>query len=298
MGTQATLGDTGVALVGGDPCALVEGVPTSGDPLRKSPRSEGRVRGAGAGGGGGQGAGARSRQAAAALAGLLGEAETVFRVARGADGASKPYNDARRSKARAWLERWVIRPGAPLRVGEFGFEPAPGLRAALMLAACRGGDREAAIAYGRRARGDDEGHARAFAALLLLAGGARRRGARAARHARGPWVLGGVRRRVLGHRRGRGAATRGDGTSAGHDAGAGGRGASAGGAARRGAAVRAVDDDAADVEGGECALSGGGRAVRAAISVRELRPRGARAARVLARLPEPDLDRRGTSGRA
>jgi hypothetical protein len=183
------------------------------------------------------------------LAGLLGEAETVFRVARGADGASKPYNDARRSKARAWLERWVIRPGAPLRVGEFGFEPAPGLRAALMLAACRGGDREAAIAYGRRARGDDEGQARAFAALLLLAGGARRRGAGAARHARGPWVLGGVRRRVLGHRRGRGAAARGDGTSAGHDAGAAGRGASAGGAARRGAAVRAVDDDAADVEG-------------------------------------------------
>jgi hypothetical protein len=171
MGTQATLGDTGVALVGGDPCALVEGVPTSGDPLRKSPR----VRSAFAAL---EQAGAEAKALArahgklrAALAGLLGEAETVFRVARGADGASKPYNDARRSKARAWLERWVIRPGAPLRVGEFGFEPAPGLRAALMLAACRGGDREAAIAYGRRARGDDEGQARAFAALLLLAGG-------------------------------------------------------------------------------------------------------------------------------
>lgn len=167
----AAVVDDGAVLVGGDPCALVEGVPGPKDPLR----SVGRLR-AGFGAMAKAGADARALMAAhrklrATLAGLLGESERVFRVGVGADGAATPWQDARRKKARAWLERWVTAPGAPLRVGEFGFEPAPGLRAALMLTACRGGDREAAIRYGRRARGEDEGRARALAALLLLAAG-------------------------------------------------------------------------------------------------------------------------------
>jgi hypothetical protein len=171
VGLQAAPEDSGAAWVAGDPCALVEGVPGPKDPLR----SVGRLR-AGFGAMVKAGADARAlmgahRKLEAALAGLLDESERVFRVSVGADGGATPWRDARRKKARAWLERWVSAPGAPLRVGELGFEPVPGLRAALMLTACRGGDREAAIRYGRRARGEDEGHARALAALLLLAAG-------------------------------------------------------------------------------------------------------------------------------
>jgi hypothetical protein len=60
-----------------------------------------------------------------------------------------------------------------LRIGDVGFEPVPGLRAVLLYAACRGGDRESAIRWARRATADDEGAARAFGALLLLEAGRR-----------------------------------------------------------------------------------------------------------------------------
>ncbi len=171
LGLQGAPVQTGAALVGGDPCALVEGVPGPKDPLLRVGRLRAGFRAMAKAGADARGLMAAHRKLEATLTGLLAESERVFRVNRGADGDATPWRDARRHKARAWLKRWVTAPGAPLRVGELGFEPVPGLRAALMLTACRGGDREAAIRYGRRARGDDEGQARALAALLLLAAG-------------------------------------------------------------------------------------------------------------------------------
>ncbi|MEZ4269301.1 MAG: hypothetical protein R3F39_23330 [Myxococcota bacterium] len=171
MGALGAPAELGPALVGGDPCALVEGVPGAKDPLRAGAKLRAGFGALAKAGADAKALLAAHRKLSRALATLLGESERVFRVAGGGDGDGARWQDGRRKKAKAWLGRWVMAVGAPLRIGELGFEPVPGLRAALMLTACRGGDREAAIRWGRRARAEDEGHARALAALLLLAEG-------------------------------------------------------------------------------------------------------------------------------
>ncbi|MCB9729296.1 MAG: hypothetical protein H6744_16065 [Deltaproteobacteria bacterium] len=169
---QATLpAERGGALVGGDPCALVEGVPGPKDPLREVRRFRAGFRAMERAGADAERLAKAHRELRAALVRLLAEGEKLFQGGAGSGERRPRWQDAKTKKARAWLQRWVMGPSAPLRIGEVGFEPSPGLRAALMLTACRGRDPEAAIRLGRRARGDDEGSARALAALLLLTAG-------------------------------------------------------------------------------------------------------------------------------
>lgn len=151
-------------------CALVEGVPGASHPLRRhvalKPWFASLDR-----------AGADRVKNAAAYARIekllepvYREAEKVFARPPKKDGATPDFKP---QPARAFLERWVFVANAPLRLGRDSVEPAVGLAAAMMLAACRGGDHAAVVALGRRLSGPEAAAQRAFAALLLLEDGRR-----------------------------------------------------------------------------------------------------------------------------
>ncbi|MGM0576975.1 MAG: hypothetical protein ACQEXJ_14720 [Myxococcota bacterium] len=156
----------GTSRTGGDPCSLVERLPGPEAPLRKQAPFREAFRAL-------ERAGSDEERMAGAfdsfeedLFGLLDRAKRVFAVPEGDD-----WGDAERRRAQRFLRRHVLSRHPVLRIGDVGFEPHPGLRAALMWTACRGGKREAALRWGRRASTEDEGPARAFAALLLLEAG-------------------------------------------------------------------------------------------------------------------------------
>lgn len=147
----------GSTRVGGDACALIEGMPLPGHPLRshrrlkraygllddaRSPARYGRA----------------YRRLEGVVSGLLDKATRIFHPRRGA---------IRTRDAQRFLKAHVLGPNPLLRVADAGFAPEPPVRASLMYAACRAGDHDAALAWARRASGADEGGLRAFGALLL-----------------------------------------------------------------------------------------------------------------------------------
>ena len=155
----------------GDLCRLIEGVPDAKDPVRRAATFRRAIRGL-------QGdlrstmegrdmsasrASKHLQNLEAALAKTLAQARKAFR--RGEDEA---WGRSHQSRAKKFLKGQVFNRSAVLRVGEFGFEPSPPVRASLMWAACWAGDAARLIAYGRGATHADEGGARAMAALTLL----------------------------------------------------------------------------------------------------------------------------------
>lgn len=160
---------TATPLGDGAACALIEGVPGRAHPLRKHPALRALLAAV-------DGAGRDRKKNARALERIdkllvpvYAEAERLFsRPVPTRDGAVPEF---RHTPARAFLERWVLAPNAPLRVGRDRFEPAPELASAMMLAACRSDQRARAIAIGRGASGAEARAQRAFAALLLLGEG-------------------------------------------------------------------------------------------------------------------------------
>lgn len=153
-----------------DLCRVIEGIPGPRDPVRRSPafrpvirqlssdlRSTTR------------GKGLSEARARAHIAGLekalsktLTSAQKAFRL-----GAEEPWTGRHQSRAKTFLKSHVFTRTAPLRIGAFGFEPSPSLRALLLWSACWAGDTDRMIAYGRGATHPDEGAARALAALTL-----------------------------------------------------------------------------------------------------------------------------------
>lgn len=150
-------------------CALVEGVPGAAHPLRKHPSLRALL-------GALEGAGQDRKKNARALeridkliVPLLNEAEKVF--ARPTPTRDGELSEFKPQPARAFLERWVFAPNAPLRIGRDRLEPVPELASAMMLAACRADLRARAVAIGRSLSGDEGRAQRAFAALLLIEDG-------------------------------------------------------------------------------------------------------------------------------
>lgn len=156
------------ALTGGDPCALLEGLPDARDPLRTAGAVRRIFKSFERAGSDQRKLGKVHDALMSKLSGALDEATRVFHP-KGV--APRKWGDKERARARAYLDKWAGGPRPILRVGDVGFEPVPGLRATLMYTACRSGRPDLAIAYGRRATNDDEGPARAFAALLQLESG-------------------------------------------------------------------------------------------------------------------------------
>ncbi|MBD90861.1 MAG: hypothetical protein CL940_11015 [Deltaproteobacteria bacterium] len=155
----------------GDLCRLIEGLPGAKDPVRRAATFRRAIRGL-------QGdlrsttegrelsaarASKHLKSLEAALAKTLAQARKAFR--RGEDEA---WGRSHQSRAKKFLKGQVFNRSAVLRVGEFGFEPSPPVRASLMWAACWAGDATRLITYGRGATHADEGGARAMAALTLL----------------------------------------------------------------------------------------------------------------------------------
>ncbi len=161
------------SLTGGDPCALIELMPGPHDPLLKTSPFGRTLRRLGRAGSNPARLRAIHRRLLTELGGLLGRATRIFAYDQHPKHGDTPWNDRDRKRARTFLRRYVLARHPALVIGHFGFEPVPGLRAALMWTACRGGNSEAAIRYGRRATTAAEAPSRAFAALLLLARGRR-----------------------------------------------------------------------------------------------------------------------------
>lgn len=153
------------ALVAGDVCGLLEGLPAAEDPIRQAPAVRASFRSLDRAGSDPVRLGAVHAALVKALERLLAEAERVFHPS---EVPFRKWKKAHQRRAQRYLDDYLMGPRPVLRVGVLGFEPTAGLRAALLWTACRSGDREAAITWGRRASAPDEGPARAFAALLLL----------------------------------------------------------------------------------------------------------------------------------
>lgn len=154
-------------VIGGDPCELIEGLPGKDAPLRRVPALAGAFRHLARAGTDPKRNQRVHRDLAKALTRLLAQAARVFHP----DDSPRRWSDAKRKRAQRYLRKHVLGRVPVLRVGRVGFEPQPGLRAALMASACWAGNRGAALRYGRGATAPDEGAARAFAATLLLVDG-------------------------------------------------------------------------------------------------------------------------------
>jgi hypothetical protein len=151
-------------------CALAEGVPAKAHPLRQHPSLRAIFQALDA-------AGSDQKKNARVLARfekllrpIYRDAELVFARPR-ATSPDRPPRDFEPRPARVFLEKWVFAPNAPMRIGRDRIEPAPGVAAGIMLAACRAGERAEAIALGRRLSGPETTAQRAFAALLLAEDG-------------------------------------------------------------------------------------------------------------------------------
>jgi len=154
------------SLTQGPVCALIEGLPGPKAPLRKARAVKSILKAIE----NPKTPPAQMKKRYAQLEGLihatLAEATRVFH-----DKPRLEWTAREQNKARRFLEKHVLGKHPLLQMGAVGFEPRPGLRAALMYAACRAGQPEDAIRWGRRASRPEEAPARAFAALLLLESG-------------------------------------------------------------------------------------------------------------------------------
>ena len=167
LAAPASAAPAPTALTGGDPCTLIEGLPSASAPIRKAKAVKGAFRALDKAVKKPARFGDAHAQLAKAVAKALAESEGVFHPGV----PFREWKKKHRDKAQKFMTKYVMGREPILRVGVVGFEPVPALRAAMMWAACRAGETEAAIRYGRRATAEDEGPARGFAALLLLATG-------------------------------------------------------------------------------------------------------------------------------
>jgi hypothetical protein len=151
-------------------CRVVEGLPSVQDPVRQSRAFRSTIRKMN------RDLEATSRGKALAvtrakkhlvaleraLAKTLSGAHRAFHLSAG-----KRWNSDRQARAKRFLGTHVLTRDAVLRVGEYGFEPSPTVRALLLWSACWAGDLDSLVRYGRGATRVDEGGARALAALAL-----------------------------------------------------------------------------------------------------------------------------------
>jgi len=160
----------GATAVDEDLCRVIEALPDAKDPASSSPAFRSSIRSLKADlrktrtGKSLRATRAKSHLGALerALVKTLKKAGKAFRL-----DADHRWSPARQATAKRFLGTHVLTRDASLRVGEFGFEPAPAIRALLLWSACWAGDRERVIRYGRGATRTDEGGARAMAALTL-----------------------------------------------------------------------------------------------------------------------------------
>ena len=153
---------TGAPMAAEWTCALIEGVPEAGAPVRAT-RRIGRLLVDIAN------PKATPKQLSKRfdalerhIARALTESKRVFH-----DKPRRAWNAGDKKRAARFLEKHVLGQRPTLHIGAVGFEPRPGVRAAMMSAACRAGRYDDAIRWGRRASRPEEASARAFAALLL-----------------------------------------------------------------------------------------------------------------------------------
>jgi hypothetical protein len=154
------------SLTQGPACALIEGLPGLNAPLRKARALKAILKAIENPTTPPDQMKRRYVQLEKLIHDALTQATTVFH-----DKPRSEWTAREQNKARRYLEKHVLGKHPLLQIGAVGFEPRPGLRAALMYAACRAGRHEDAIRWGRRASRREEAPARAFAALLLLEGG-------------------------------------------------------------------------------------------------------------------------------
>lgn len=153
-----------------DLCRMIEALPGAKDPIRKSSAFRSVIRGlngdlrATAEGKTLNDERAQRHVTALekALSKTLRSAQKAFLLKE-----EERWSRAHQSRAKKFLKSHVFTRAAPLRVGTYGFEPSPSLRAMLLWSACWAGDSRRVIDYGRGATHPDEGAARAMAALTL-----------------------------------------------------------------------------------------------------------------------------------
>jgi hypothetical protein len=153
-----------------DLCRMIEALPGTKDPVRKSSAFRSVIRGlSGDLQATAEGKTLNVKRARRHVAGLekalsktLRSAQKAFRLE-----AEERWTRSNQGRAKTFLKKHVFTRAAPLRVGTHGFEPSPSLRAMLLWSACWAGDTGRMIAYGRGATHPDEGAARAVAALTL-----------------------------------------------------------------------------------------------------------------------------------
>lgn len=153
-----------------DLCRLIEALPEDKDPIRRAPPFRGAIRSLkrdlrATQDGRPLGA-ARAAQHLKKLESALGKslkgAQKAFHLEK-----EERWSRGHQSRAKKFLKGNVFNRSASLRVGEFGFEPTPPLRALLLWSACWAGAHGPMIAYARGATHPDESPARALAALAL-----------------------------------------------------------------------------------------------------------------------------------
>ena len=152
-------------------CRVIEGLPSAEDPVRKSRSFRIAIRKVSSD----LAATSRGRTLTTTranrhlanleqtLAGTLEGAHRAFHLTPG-----ERWNPKRQAKAKRFLAAHVLTRDAVLRVGEYGFEPSPTIRALLLWSACWAGELDRVVRYGRGATRADEGGARGLAALALV----------------------------------------------------------------------------------------------------------------------------------
>jgi hypothetical protein len=148
-------------LAGGDACELVEGLPGPRDPLRLAGPYAGPLRQLAKAGSDPRRLARAHRALAGATARLMAQARTTFHPKGG---------KVDRARARRFLERFVLGRSAVLEIVDDRFAPVRGVWAAQIVAACRSGASDAALAVARGGSARDPSLA-ALAALMLLDAG-------------------------------------------------------------------------------------------------------------------------------
>ena len=149
-------------LAGSNACELIEGLPLAEDLLRRAKPFKAAFRALSRAGRDRHRLARVYRRFDRALGKLFKSAKRVFHP------KGRAVN---RRKAAQFLQTHVYGKTASLKIGNEGFEPSDGLRAALAYSACMSGKRDAAIIVARGATGSDRGAMAAYAGLLLLESG-------------------------------------------------------------------------------------------------------------------------------
>ena len=142
-----------------NPCALLEGVPGPKHPIRKERAFKKAF---------------RAYNRAKDQPEQYHRAHQLFRkrLTKILDASKKIFHPAKgsvkKTSAQRFLKRYVLNRNPVLRIGNWGFEPQPTIRAALIHSACMAGDKAHALAYARDAAHPDDHIFRSFAALLLF----------------------------------------------------------------------------------------------------------------------------------